>query len=550
MISLAGSIDDLQHVVAELFVVRASGHASDSQRNYPLWELSNKELKRLLEEGVGGVILYGGTATELQHRCKTILNWAAKPLLLCADIEEGLGQRFDGGTWLVPPIALGQIFSIEPEKAIKLAEKYGSCIGDQARRCGLNWVLAPVCDVNSDPLNPVINVRAWGEDPETVSTLIQAFQRGLELQGVLSCAKHFPGHGDTRVDSHLQLPRLDHDLNRLKEIEFIPFQAAISARVSSVMTGHLLLKKLDSQYPATLSETLITQLLRQELDFDGLVVTDALVMEAISKTYGSAEAAVLAFAAGADLILMPEKPEEAIKALCSALLEGRIPKQRLEESIHRRRNALAKVKESFLVLHDKDFLTSGIELESSEDRAFAYELVSNSLQTVNAGSVKAIRQGVNLLRVDDVFSSSILTNNSPAICLPEQYGYKTILCHPRGVSPWQEDQQFPLALDRLGEVPILLQLFIRGNPFRGSSHLKEPWVAAIEQLQSKNLLAGLVVYGSPYLWAELLKVLEASIPAGYSPGQMPESQTQTLSSLFSPLDGPSDLQKSRLQEFT
>ena len=128
----------LKRYVAQLLVVRASGHAFDSQREYPLWELKNSELQRLLGEGVGGVILFGGTVTELQHRCKTLKNWAQKPIFLCADIEEGVGQRFQGATWLVPPMAIGQIYKKSHQKALEFAEKYGACVGAQARRCGLN----------------------------------------------------------------------------------------------------------------------------------------------------------------------------------------------------------------------------------------------------------------------------------------------------------------------------------------------------------------------------------------------------------------------------
>jgi len=296
---------ELRESVARLLVVRASGHATDRQRRYPRWELSNHELEQLLGAGVGGVILLGGTATELQQRCRTLQRWAGQPILLCADVEEGVGQRFEGASWLVPPMALGRLYRSDPKQAIQLAENYGRCSGNQAKRCGLNWVLAPVCDVNSNPDNPVINVRAWGEDPDAVGELTGAFQRGLAATGVLGCAKHFPGHGDTATDSHLELPLLPHRRERLENLELQPFRSLIQAGVSSVMTAHLLIPALDEQWPATLSANVLTTLLRVDLGFKGLVVTDALVMEAIAARYGAGEAAVLAFAAGADLILMP-----------------------------------------------------------------------------------------------------------------------------------------------------------------------------------------------------------------------------------------------------
>ena len=151
-----------------------------------------------------------------------------------------------------------------------------------------------MCDVNNNPANPVINVRAWGEDPATAGALATAFLRGVQAEGVLSCAKHFPGHGDTSSDSHLTLPLLAHSRERLAAIELPPFQQAIAAGVASVMTAHLMLPALDGERPATLSKPVLTGLLRRELGFEGLIVTDALVMDAITGRYGAGEAAVLA----------------------------------------------------------------------------------------------------------------------------------------------------------------------------------------------------------------------------------------------------------------
>ncbi len=522
---------NLRLKIAQLLVIRASAHLYDTQREYPQWELTNCQLQKYLGQGVGGVVLFGGTSKELTLRCENLKRWARYPLLLCADIEEGLGQRFNGGTWLLPPIAISQLFEVDPDRAIKFAERYGICIGKQARCCGLNWVLAPVCDVNTNPLNPVINVRAWGEDSDVVSTLACAFHRGLDSQGVLSCAKHFPGHGDTEDDSHLDLPQLDHNLTRLQSVELVPFQAAIAAGVSSVMTGHLLLSNIDSSRPATLSKKVVTQLLRKQLGFDGLVVTDALLMQAISKQYGSGEAAVLAFEAGADLILMPANINDAINALVDAFCSGRIPLKRLDESLHRREVAVAKIQNKPIQTYQNKF-DDIEEIESQEDHSFANELIEISLKIHNPGPIRPCSFGVNLIRIDGVLPCSILTHNSPAIIAPEEAGFKTVIYHQNGVSPWQKDEISPLALDRLGKGPVLLQLFARGNPFCGNSYVKEPWLAALKQLQKMQILAGLVVYGSPYLWDQLRDELENKIPAAYTPGQMPLAQSHVLASLL------------------
>ncbi len=540
----------LTEQVSELLVVRASGHENDNQRDYPNWELPNHELQRLLKVGIGGVILFGGSCTEIQRRCHRLNQWAIKPLLLCADIEEGVGQRFKGGTWLVPPMALAQLYLKEPQRAMALAKKYGECIGMQAKLCGLNWVLGPVCDVNSNPRNPVINVRAWGEDPQTVSKLVSAFQQGLASEGVLSCAKHFPGHGDTEIDSHLDLPLLGQDIQQLELCELIPFEAAIEAGVNSVMTAHVLLKQIDPKYPATLSKKIISSLLRQKLNFQGLVVTDALVMEAITKSYSSGEAAVLAFAAGADLILMPQNPDEAIKAICHALTSKKIPMERLEQALNRRRKALRKLQSFECKVSSKTASINHNGIESEQSSQLAEELVRLSLQIRNPGTLQTQKEAINLIRVDDVLPCQVLSQNAPALQLPTEAGYSTVLCHKLSITPWEKRPDGSLNLNRIGIGPVLIQLFIRGNPFVGNSNSMEPWLETIEQLQNQQRLAGLVVYGNPYLWLELSRCLDPNIPAAYSPGQMQEAQSQVLTNLLEDKIFDKDSQVEPWKQFT
>ena len=512
---------NLRRQVAELLVLRASGHLSDHQRRYPQWELPNGTLQRLLQEGVGGVILLGGSAVELQQRTQQLQGWSSQRLLFCADVEEGVGQRFEGASWLVPPLALGRLYRRDPELAMALSERYGRCTGEQARRCGLNWVLGPVCDVNNNPANPVINVRAWGEDPSSASALAVAFQRGLSQADVLGCAKHFPGHGDTASDSHLDLPVLPHSRERLDQVELPPFRAAIAAGIDSVMTAHLLLPELDPEQPATLSKAVLTDLLRRQMGFNGLVVTDALVMEAISARHGAAEAAVLAFEAGADLILMPADATAAIDGLCAAFNRGRLPLERLEESRQRRAHALQSIPIS---------APSG-PIVTAADQALEAELVRHSV-TIRDAVVRA-DAGINLVRVDSLLpGAAALSGWSPALRIPETQGFRSVVLHGEGLSPWSGQPEAPLALEGLGNGPVMLQLFLRGNPFRAGRDAQEPWAAAIQQLVTLNRLAGVVIYGSPYLWESLQPILPSGCPAAYSAGQMQEAQRQVLTALF------------------
>lgn len=522
---------ELQRLAAELVVVRASGHLVDHLRRYPRWELPNAELQELLELGVGGVILLGGGAAEVALRCRQLQGWAPRALLLCADVEEGVGQRFEGASWLVPPLGLGRLHGRDPAGALALAERYGRCTGRDAARAGLNWVLAPVCDVNNNPANPVINVRAWGEDPAVVAALTAAFCRGLQSAGVLGCAKHFPGHGDTSSDSHLELPVLPHSRERLEAIELPPFRAAIAAGVAAVMTAHLLLPALDPQRPATLSGAVLSELLRRDLDFRGLVVTDALVMEAISRHHGAGEAAVLALEAGADLVLMPADAHEAIAAIAAALGSGRLPRQQLEASAERRRAALALVQAGAELgaLH-------GDPLEAARpDQHLEQELVERTLEhrggSWAAPTARGAGPGVNLLRLDSTLQAPFLPATAPALALPAAAGLRACLIDDLHPSLWRPDPEAPLDLQQLGGGPVLLQLFVRGNPFRGSAGGDEPWLQAIAQLLREGRLGGLALYGSPYLWEALQPLLPEWLPAAYSPGQMPRAQAWLLGRL-------------------
>jgi beta-glucosidase len=375
----------------------------------------------------------------------------------------------------------------------------------------------------------VINVRAWGEDPASAGALAAAFVRGAQAEGVLACAKHFPGHGDTSSDSHLTLPLLAHSRERLAAIELPPFEQAIAAGVASVMTAHLMLPALDPERPATLSKPVLTELLREELGFGGLVVTDALVMDAIAGHYGAGEAAVLALEAGADLVLMPADAQTAIKAIETAVNCGRLSVEKLEQSARRREKALQSTAASDMA--------ASAEQAAQPDRALELELIQTSLRWNTPNKVpdrsKQVHPGVNLIRCENIFKSPFLGDNAPALAVPESLGYQTLILESHSLSAWSDDPKHPLSLARLPRGPVFLQLFTRGNPFLGNSTTEEIWFQAIRQLHNAHRLAGVIIYGSPYLWDRLQPTLnaDAGLPAAYSPGQMPMAQTEALKKL-------------------
>ena len=532
----------LAEQVAQMIVVRTTGHLFDHEVEYPQWEATNRELKSYLEMGVGGVILLGGSAAEVGIRAQQLQFLAKYPLLVAADIEEGVGQRFSGATWFAPPMALGQIARTDLPKALRLAEQMGKAIAQEATAIGLNWLLAPVVDVNNNPANPVINVRAFGESAETVAQLTSAFIKGAQNSPVLTCAKHFPGHGDTDMDSHLSLPVVNHDFERLQEIELVPFAQAIATDVDSIMTAHLQLPKIDPDYPATLSQITLNGLLRRDMGFDGLIVTDALVMGGITQQYGGEdgkgnEAAVLAVAAGADILLMPGDVEGAIAAVCAAVESGRIAPSVILRAVERIWRAKHKVADMFVTdapsrhawQHQAVPPIAPEQIGTEETRSLAREILKASQQVYNTPAQSLSQAisaplipGQNLILVDNILQCPFLSRTAPAVTLPYGQGYGLILA----------DTQSTDFLTIPKDVATLLQLFIRGNPFRSGQGLSEIATQYIKMI-GPNVQA-VVVYGSPYAFASIRKLIDSQTPCVFSYGQMKAAQAIALQPLLLP----------------
>ncbi|HEY9762214.1 MAG TPA: glycoside hydrolase family 3 N-terminal domain-containing protein [Trichocoleus sp.] len=522
----------LAEQVAQMVVVRASGYLFDHEIQYPAWEASNQKLQYYLQElGVGGVILLGGSAAEVGVRSQLLQSLATVPLLIAADIEEGVGQRFRGATGFPPPMALEPIAQRDLTQALTYAEQFGAVTAQEALAMGLNWVLAPVVDINNNPANPVINVRAFGQSPQIVRELTSAFIRGAKVHPVLTTAKHFPGHGDTDIDSHLELPLISHDIERLNQIEFEPFRGAIASGVDTIMTAHLQVPALDSQYPATLSRATLTHTLRENLGFDGLIVTDALIMGAITKAYGPYEAAVLAVEAGADVLLMPSDPEGVIKAVGEAVTVGRLSEERILASLERIWRAKQKTASLLTIppesCHSWEHVSPpAVQLDllaQPQSRQVAAEILNASATVEGVLRVESAAAKDNIVIVDDVVNCTFLGRTADAIALPQKLGYTLKLLDNQACHQLPNPETLR---------PSLLQLFIRGNPFRSSASLTqvaETWFRALLKAQ---YLQALIIYGSPYALDQFLPHLSKAIPYAFTYGQMPEAQTQVLTALF------------------
>jgi beta-glucosidase len=506
---------DLKAKIGQMIVVRASGCLYDRQRRYPQWEADNQTLQKWLQElNLGGVILLGGSAVEVKERSQQLQAWAHTPLFIAADIEEGVGQRFSGLTWFPPPMALGAIAQNDLNLARQYARQMGAITAQEAVSIGINWLLAPVVDVNNNPDNPVINIRAFSDRVNLVSELTTAFIEGAQTDPILTTAKHFPGHGDTVTDSHLDLPAISHDLSRLQEIELAPFQTAIATGVDSVMTAHLIIPVWDRENPATLSEAILTGQLRQKLGFNGLIVTDALIMGGITKYAAPEEVAVLAILAGVDILLMPTDPQLAIEAIEQAVKSGRITEDRIDRSLKRIMSAKRKLK-----LQE----TGKMEAVTNNGFAVAKDILQASqrmggnlpLQNAKNDSYR------NLIVVDDVLNSSFLDLPAPAIAIPQQWGYQRQILDRYSLNAIANDSR-----------KTLLQLFIRGNPFRGSAGLTSEAMIQYHQLLNSDRLIALIIYGSPYVLNWFLTNLKPEIPWIFTYGQMDLAQEIALEALF------------------
>ncbi|HJR16206.1 MAG TPA: glycoside hydrolase family 3 N-terminal domain-containing protein [Gemmatimonadales bacterium] len=280
---------------------------------------------------VGGLLISVGSPLDIAAKLNQLQQHSSLPLLIGSDLESGTSFRFVGGTPFPPNMGVA---AGEGEKA---AYDIGRITAVEARAVGIHITFSPVADVNSNPANPIINLRSFGEDPKAVGRLVAAAVQGIQDNGVLSAVKHFPGHGDTDLDTHLDLPATTAGWPRLDSVELVPFRAAIDAGVSGVMSAHVAVPALDRgvRRPATLSPAVQTSILRDSLGFRGLVITDALNMGSLVRNYPAAKVAVDAFLAGADILLQPGDPAATIDAVTAAVRDGRITRERLDRSVRR-----------------------------------------------------------------------------------------------------------------------------------------------------------------------------------------------------------------------
>jgi len=310
--------NDLETQAARLFTVGFYG------------KVLTDDLTRLVARGVGGVIFFArnvGSPGEVADTTSSIKRVAGRPLFIALDQEGGQVSRLRQGFTDVPPMR-----AVGATGNPALAREVGALIGREVRAVGFDMNYAPVLDVDTNPANPIIAARSFGRTPELVSEFGVALAAGLESVGVAACGKHFPGHGDTSQDSHLELPRLPHSIERLEQVELKPFAAAAKAGIPSMMTAHVIFEPLDSVYPATMSRPVLTGLLREKMGYDGLIVTDDIEMRAIADNYGVEDTVVRGLNAGVDHFLCCHTAaiaHQAIEAVVRAVENGTVSRETL-----------------------------------------------------------------------------------------------------------------------------------------------------------------------------------------------------------------------------
>ena len=487
----------LRDEVAQLVFIEFHGGSPNTRsRDY------QKFVRLIRETKVGGLILNNvingrGVQKAEPYALGAFLNRmqriARVPLLVGGDFERGASMRVSGTT----PFPHAMAFGATGDPSLTRFE--GEITAREARALGVHWVYYPVADVNNNPDNPIINIRSFGENPQDVAAHVKAFIEGAHSDKrnfVLTTAKHFPGHGDTAVDTHLNLATITADRERLENLELVPFRAAIDAGVDAVMTAHIAVPALaPPDLPATLSPAILTGLLRGELGFKGLVITDALGMGGIVNGFGTGDAAVRALEAGADTLLMPADPDAAIKAVVAAVSSGRLTRQRIQESVAR----ILSAKERAGLDHNRftDLEAIGDVLDDPAVNDRAQEIADRAVTLVrNSGGVVPLAApglGCYLVFTEGRYSSE-----------GQAFAQEVRKRAPRAalatLDPSMSSQDIDEALQKL---PVcenyVVAAFSTVTSGRGSVGLGGELGPALERVMAGGKPVALVALGNPYL---------------------------------------------------
>ena len=458
---------------------------------------------------LGGIIMFQGDVYEEAIAINTLQRRARIPLLVSGDFERGLAMRVRRGTYFPDAMAIGAT------RNTAYAYAAGKAIAEEGRAIGVHQNYAPVADINTNPLNPVINTRAFSDDPGLVSDMVDAFVRGTNDGGMISTVKHFPGHGGTEIDSHLDLPTVTSSLAGLQQVELVPFERAIKAGALSVMVAHLAVPAIDPTQglPASLSFPVITGLLKSTLGFRGLVVTDAMEMQGITRGFSVSDAVVRSFNAGVDLMLMPGDDDVAVTALMEAVTSGTIPASRLDDAV--RKILVAKQWLGLDTARTVDLSRIPAIVGNDAHRLLARTIARDAITVLrNDGSLLPLKpfgkQRVIAFCLNDT-EDNIVPVNRPGNPWPSEPAgtYFGILLRRHGIdaqvfrlSPSLTDQQSDSMISRAaGADIILLPVLVKVRTGTGTIGLPRALERFVSRLAALKKPTGVVSFGNPYLAA-------------------------------------------------
>jgi beta-N-acetylhexosaminidase len=512
--------DEAAQLVMVPFYGDAPNPRSEDHQNYLRWVRSLH---------VGGLVLInrvqdGRARAAEPYAMAAFLNRMQRaskiPLLVAGDFERGDSMRLESKTLFPHAMAFAAT------RDLSLSRFEGEVTARQAIALGVPWILAPVADVNSNPENPIINIRSYGEDPGEVAAHVRAFIEGAHSAGpVLVTAKHFPGHGDASVDTHLALAVINEDRARLEKIDLAPFRAAIASGVDSVMTAHIVAPALDpAGTPATLSAPMLTTLLRREMGFQGIIATDSLEMGGVTQHWNSGQAAVKAIEAGVDVLLMPANPEEAVTAVVNAVRRGTISRERLDESVAR-------------------LLAAKVRLGLNHHRLVNLDTMMDSLdppeETDRAGQIA--ERAVTLVRNEGSLVPLSPTSPASFVVLTESRGSqqgRVLAAEIRKripnaqiavLDPGAGETDFAQAAASAKAAPVTVVLaFVSVAAYRGSVALAGGYPALLNGILEGGKPVILAALGNPYL----LRSFPAAAAYLTTYSTVPPSETAAVKALF------------------
>jgi beta-N-acetylhexosaminidase len=447
------------------------------------------QCSQLIELGVGGFCVFQGDIERTALILAELQAQADIPLLFSADYEHGLPMRLEGGTDFPHAMALARGGSTTQTNLVARA------IAKEMKAIGVHWNFAPVCDINSNKLNPIINTRAFGESIGEVVPHSSAFLEGLQEEQVIACAKHFPGHGDTSVDSHISMPILNHTRERLSSLELVPFLNAIKRGVKSVMMAHIAVPSFeDANTPASLSKVLVTDVLRTYMKFEGIIVTDALDMHAISSQYSSSESSVKALQAGCDIALIPTNPMEALTAMKEAILSGSLNDIQIMDSVRR----ILELKDWCGLLSKRARPIEPISLE--QHGTLALKAAISSVRIL--GDLDVQERILPLEQYEHISAFAILQNDVMDTAseffhfLSQVYEKNTDIAYINDSITEDEIKEYITGTE-FGEC-VVFAVFARAQSYSGTVQLSEKLNNAAKRIADGRPVIA-VLFGNPYL---------------------------------------------------